>query len=130
MLAPAFIRPDRMTGIRCCLRTLLYAEGVFGAVAMTGVCRRSRNGSKDDDGMMRLKSGTNAGVVIVVVLLLLGLPCRCAAGLALVVLGGAFLVREVNPSPSLCRQSLSPMQAAMPADGSITVNSMQWSQNL
>jgi hypothetical protein len=74
------------------------------------------------------KSGTNAGVVIVVVLLLLGLPC--VAGLALVVLGGAFLVREAQPVPLPMQAVPLPMQAAMPADGSITVNSMQWSQNL
>ena len=74
------------------------------------------------------KSGSNAGVVILVVLLLLGLPC--VAGLVLVFLGGAFFVGQAQPVPAPLQAFPAPVPGVMPAPGSITVNSMQWSQNL
>lgn len=74
------------------------------------------------------KSGTNAGVVIVVVLLLLGLPC--VAGLVLVFLGGAYFVGRAQPVPPPMQAIPTPMPATMPDEGTITVNNMQWSQNL
>jgi hypothetical protein len=74
------------------------------------------------------KSGSGAGVVILVVLLVLGLPC--VAGLVLVFLGGAFFVGRAAPGPAPLQAFPAPLPGAMPAPGSITVNSMQWSQNL
>jgi hypothetical protein len=85
------------------------------------------------------KSGSGAGVVVVVVLLLLLGPC--VVGTGLLVLGGVFYASVDMPQPvampgapaaaaTFPVDALLPAGGALPANTTITVNSMQWSGNL